>query len=201
MPARTFLAVDIDQALRDRLARVLELAPDDGAKINWVAAANLHVTMNFLGDVDDETLSEVCRLAARVAAAAEPFEFDVPRIACVPPRGRLRMIWAEVADPDGRLADLHAALSSGLAELGFPPEKRRFKGHITLARIRHARHDEAIRRAVGAIAAADLPTQTATHVTVYTSDLRPGGPIYTAQAHGPLGGLAGHVGEPTDRKN
>ena len=200
MAARTFLAVDIDRTLRDRLAGVGQIVPADGAKINWVAAANLHVTMNFLGDVDEETLREVIRLSDRVAADGGPFEFDVPRIACIPPRGRPRMIWAEAVAADGRLADLHTALTSALAVLGFEPEKRRFKGHITLARVRHAREGESLRHAVADLPSDDLPTQTATHVTVYTSDLRPGGPVYIAQGRLPLGRLAGHLDVPTRKK-
>ena len=88
MGVRTFLALDLDEAIRQRLADAQRQIDDPGAKIKWVAPELLHVTMKFLGEVDDAAVANVCELAAGVAALHEPFDFDVRGVTCVPPGGR-----------------------------------------------------------------------------------------------------------------
>lgn len=189
MAVRTFFALDIDEVLRGQLAAVQAGVDCSDAKVNWVRPENLHVTMNFLGDVADDLTADVCRIAAETAAGIEPFDFHVRRVSCIPPRGRLQMIWADVADPTGRMEALHDQLASSLAGLGFKEEHRRFRGHITLARVRFARGESAtrIRQTVDALALADLPDQYAAELVGYGSELSPTGPIYTPLTRAPLG--------------
>lgn len=187
MAVRTFFALDIDDALRQRLAEVSARVDCGRSKVNWVRPENLHVTMHFLGDVDDAKLAEVCRLAGEAAAGVEPFGFHVRGLSCIPPRGAVRMIWADAADPTGRMEALRNSLMSALAGLGFREESRRFKGHITLARVRFGRQVERIRRGVEAAAPAGLPGQFAEELVAYSSRLGPGGPTYEAIARAPLG--------------
>ncbi len=66
MPTRTFLAIDLDDAILDRLEAAQKSLDDGQSKINWVARPNVHLTLNFLGDVPDEILSDVCAIAAGV---------------------------------------------------------------------------------------------------------------------------------------
>lgn len=190
MGTRTFFALDIDEALRGQLAGVAAGIDCGDAKVNWVRPENLHVTMNFLGDVADDMMADVCRAAAETAAGIEPFDFHVRRISCVPPRGPLRMIWADVADPTGRMEALHDQLGSRLAGLGFKAERRRFRGHITLARIKPARRrsEAQIRQAVAGVAIGDPIEQHAAALVACGSRLTPDGPVYTPIAHAPLGG-------------
>ena len=188
MAMRTFFALDIDEALRRQLAEVQGRVGAGSAKINWVRAENLHVTLNFLGDVGDELLADVSGLAARAAAGVEPFEFHVRGVSCVPPRGQVRMIWADVTDPTGRMAALHDAVADCLAGLGFKEEVRRFKGHITLARVKFAPDPRQLRGAVAGLAMGDFPEQSAAELVGYTSRLGLDGPTYTAIIHAPLGG-------------
>jgi len=190
MAVRTFFALDIDEALRGRLSAVQGQVDSSDAKVNWVRPENLHVTMNFLGDVADDVMIEVGRAATEAAAGIEPFDFHVRRVVCVPPQGQLRMIWAEVADPTGRMEALHDDLAGRLAGLGFKEEHRRFKGHITLARIRFARRAASlrIRQAVAGLPGSEFPDQQAAELVAYTSQLTPEGPVYTPISRAPLGG-------------
>ena len=188
MALRTFIAMDIDDATRRRLAAVAARAETGPARINWVAAANLHVTIKFLGDVDDSAVRDVCDAAADAAGGVEPFDFEVLGLLAVPPRGRLRMVWADVADPTGRLADLAARLEDELAELGYPRERRPFRPHVTLARIRSARDPDRLRAAVAPWADEAFGTPRAEALTVYASELTPRGPLYTPLARPALGG-------------
>jgi 2'-5' RNA ligase len=193
MAVRAFFALDIEEVLRGRLSAVQGRVDCRDAKVNWVPPENLHVTMNFLGDVGDDVMGEVRRAATEAAAGIEPFGFHVRRVICVPPRGQLRMIWAEAADPTGRMEALHDDLAGRLAALGFKEEHRRFKGHITLARVRFARRAAGlrIRQAVEDLPGGDFPDQRAAELVGYGSRLTPDGPVYTRIFGAALGGQQG----------
>ncbi len=183
---RTFLAVDIPDALRDQLAGVCEaIDPRDrkACKVTWVAPRNLHVTMQFLGEVSDDQAANVCQAAAEVAGRFAPIPLEVPEVVAVPPAGRrLRMFWAQVADPTGRLAELQRRAGEALAELGFAPESREYRPHVTLGRVKFARSPDALRRRLGGLVDEVFDGFEATGVTVYASELTPRGPIYTPLA-------------------
>ncbi len=178
---RTFLALDIDDAMRKALAQVVPDRPVGGAKVRWVAPENLHVTLHFLGEVADERMAEVCDVVEAVAEAGEPFDFTVEGAVCIPPAGRkLRMVWANVTEPTGRLAELHAELGEALEGLGFHQERRAYRPHITLGRVKYARRPDAVRELVAAHGETRFGVSRADSVTAYGSELRRNGPTYTA---------------------
>jgi len=187
MGVRTFLALDIDEGAREGLVATCRRLEHRGANFKPVEGNNLHVTLVFLGDVADELLPQVCSRAVEAASAIEPFDFDVKGLVCVPPQGQLRMVWACVTDPNGRMARLQALLADAMAELGLRTEERGFKPHITLARIKYAAHPEQFRKAVGELAGADFGIKHAEELVAYTSRLTPSGPIYTPIAKPKLG--------------
>jgi 2'-5' RNA ligase len=187
MPIRTFLALDIVEDTRRRLVKAAGEMDAPGSKINWVAPANLHVTLNFLGQVPDERAHAVCEIAQAVAGQYEPFEFRVAGIKVVPPHGPLRMIWADVAEPTGQLIKLQADLSDAFAGLGLREEARAYKPHITLARVKFIKDPHHLRDIASQYAQQDFGAQHAEEVTIYTSHRGPEGSIYTPIAHAELG--------------
>jgi len=197
MSHRTFIALDVDDAVRRRLAAMrdaIRLAArrsgpgGRGDQINWVLPENFHITLKFLGDVTDAQLADVCRTVQAVAAKTEPFDFTVRGVRAVPPAGReLRMFWADVSESNGSMTKLFASLEQALSPPGFPRENRPFASHITLARVKHTRNADAL-RAAASQAAESASVVRAEHVTVYTSELTPGGSIYTPACRAPLAG-------------
>ena len=188
MPTRTFLALDMDALILDRLAEAQRRLDDGQSKVNWVARENLHVTMNFLGDVPDEILHEVCNLAAAAASEIEPFEFHVQGVACVPPAGQPRMFWAMIDDPTGRMLRLRRALDAALDGLGLRQEDRSFKPHVTLARIKFSKHPRGLRAGAKDLADQEFGVQHAEELVAYASRLGSGGPTYLPLARAKLGG-------------
>ena len=182
MPKRTFVAVDIDEPTRKNLADVRSKLDDPRCKINWVAAENLHVTLKFLGEVEDDLLSKVCNTVADAVAQSGPVEFDVRGITAIgnPSQKSLRMLWAEVDEPTGRLGAIFTKIESTLEPLGFPRENRPFSPHITLARIKHIPKDigNSLRKSASQYSDIDFGFVSAPNITIYTSELTPRGPIY-----------------------
>jgi 2'-5' RNA ligase len=188
MTTRAFLALDLDKPIRDRLLAVRETIDQPGAKISWVAPENLHVTLNFLGDVTDKTLAEVCDRAADVAAGIAPFEFRLRGVRCIPLRsGPVRMLWVDVIYRTGQLKELHEGLDAAFDGLGLKQEERTFRPHITLARVKSAKDYVGLRKAVQPYAEEDFGAQDADELVVYGSQLTSEGPIYTPVARAKLG--------------
>jgi 2'-5' RNA ligase len=200
MPQRTFLALDLEEATLDHLAEVQAELCKGQSSARAVERENLHLTLIFLGDVADDVLAQVCELAAGAAALVKPFEYHVRGIECVPTSGPLRMVWAGVEDPTGRLAALAEGLRAALAGLGLHEETRSFHPHITLARVKSGRQGardlrtshkpyrtEAVRQAAEPYVQTDFGTQFAEEVVIYGSHLTPQGPIYAPTTRVPLG--------------
>ena len=186
MPHRTFLAVDLEPIIRDRLARCQEQVV--GAdRVNLVSPANLHITLQFLGDVNDEVLPEVLDLVSAVAGEVQPFDVDVHGAVVVPPAGPVRMLWAGVRDPTGQMVGLYNLLGEALLGLGLRQEDRRYKPHVTLARVKHLADPRGFRHRAGQLAGEDFGVQHVDRVTAYTSVLSSDGPMYTPLARADLG--------------
>jgi 2'-5' RNA ligase len=186
---RLFVAVELPpawlkalEALQEKLRR--RLRPEDlgGARLRWVRPEGIHVTLKFLGEVNAE----------RLGAIEEALRTAVPR----PPAVRLRLggaggfnrgarptvVWAAVDGDTDALARLAAAVDAAVTPLGFPPERRPFAAHLTLARVPEdlARpYWDRLKAAVAATAApAPPPAMVVEEVALMRSRLRPDGARY-----------------------
>jgi RNA 2',3'-cyclic 3'-phosphodiesterase len=130
---RLFVAIDLPAPARAELARFRDAAADPAV---WrpLPADAIHLTLAFLGHrpaSDVATISDVLR-----AAAGPPPRLALERALLLPPR-RARVLCVSLADPDGTLGELQAHVSDGLAAAGvYVPEKRPFRAHATVARLR-----------------------------------------------------------------
>jgi len=186
MAVRTFIALDLAESTLACLGKVQESLKESAGKVRWVSSKNMHVTLNFLGDVEADALADVVSHAATAAGMIEAFDFEVKGLTCVPPTGQLRMLWAQVIDPSGRMGDLYQALSSELAQLGFEPEKRKFKPHLTLCRVKRMGESHRFRIAADAYRDKSFGTQRAKEIVVYSSQLTPAGAVYAAMGRAEL---------------
>ena len=188
MPTRTFLALPLSEQVVGRLADAQQSLSAAGAQVRWVARENLHLTLKFLGNVEEADTAEVCRLAGEVAAAVEPFDFAVTALEAVPPRGALRMIWAGVVEPTGALARLQRSAEDAYEQMGFEKETRPYRPHLTLGRVKSGRNVAELRAAAERFAETDFGTTPAGEVIVFESRLTPTGPIYSPLTRAAIGG-------------
>jgi RNA 2',3'-cyclic 3'-phosphodiesterase len=188
MAERVFLALEIDAAARAELSGVLAELARIKVSMRPVAAENLHVTLKFLGDVAEADIPAVCAAVDAAATTVEPFELSLEALRARPGAGPLRMIWADVAEPTGRLAALHAACEQRLEVIGFGPEGRFYRPHVTLARI-NARGEQApLRAQVAAMAPLSGRAFRVDGVDVMSSRLTPKGPVYARMHQATLAG-------------
>ena len=188
---RIFVAVEIDEAVRRRVARVsraLAAALEQGRDrpgVAWVAPHNLHLTLQFLGDIDAPALEAVkSRLAPPFAAP--PFEVALSGLGTFPSAGPPRVIWLGVGDGAKALSDLYREVGWRLTGLGFPRDARGFHAHLTLGRIK-ARVAPRLRDGMAAAGAADAGRCLVDRVTLVESRLSPSGATYCVVATSRLG--------------
>lgn len=189
---RLFVACELAAGVVAALARVTkELrarieASAPRARLTWVPAERLHLTVRFIGEVDEGRARDVAGALAP-ALALPPFEITVGEIGAFPPKGPPRVIWAGIAAGRERMADLERAVSARLEACGVPPEARAYSPHLTLARVREAGGLRA--RAVSETApAGPFGTSVVDAITLFQSRMSPDGPTYVPLQHTALRG-------------
>jgi 2'-5' RNA ligase len=185
---RTFVAVLLSDEVRAALAGAIGHLRSRAREVAWVAPENLHVTLKFLGAVDEERLPAVGQALAAVAAAARGFELVIAGLGAFPTPTRPRVLWAGIDAGADALASLARAVEGALAGLGFPREERPFVGHVTLGRVREPRRDPGLARALAAAADRAFGRTAVDRLTLMRSDLGPRGARYTPLGSWPLGG-------------
>jgi RNA 2',3'-cyclic 3'-phosphodiesterase len=132
-PLRLFAAVEIPEEIRVSLAEAVTPVGERFPKARWVPIQNQHVTMKFLGSTYPRLVEWVTGSISAVAGRHAPFPTRVEGLGAFPRGRKARVLWAGLDDGDGRLERLAAALDEALAR-EFPPEKRAFTPHLTVAR-------------------------------------------------------------------
>jgi 2'-5' RNA ligase len=184
---RTFIAVDINQAIRDRLLALQETLARATADVKWVEPENLHVTLLFLGEVGERDLLDVCRIVAEQTAQQPAFSMTVETVGCFPNARRPRTLWVGVGEGTQELCALHDCLETPLLDQGcYRREERKYTPHITLGRVKS--NGPALELGI-ALARHAGWRGGQTHVRellVMGSQLTPKGPVYTVLSRAKL---------------
>ncbi len=133
---RTFVAVDLGAEARTYLAREIARLSRALPSVRWTNPESLHLTLAFLGELDDERLALVEAAAREAARAVKPFTLHVAGLGTFGRPYAPSVVWAGVSGNVRRLIALHVALAAELEARGFPHEARPFSPHLTLARLR-----------------------------------------------------------------
>ena len=125
---RLFVAIELPNEVRDRLWRACCDVP--GAR--WTEAEQMHLTLRFVGEVDELVFRDVEGALEEVRGA--PFELEMRGVGHFPPRGEPRVLWAGIVRSDA-LVSLQKRVESAVERGGVPRDGRRFSPHVTLARL------------------------------------------------------------------
>ena len=177
---RCFVAIDLPDGVRAALdateARLRAAAPR--ADVRWVGSQSMHLTLEFLGEVPEERGAAVQRAIDRVASPTPPLRLVCAGLGVFPGPSRPRVVWAGIQDGVRELGMLAVAVERALEPLGFPLERRPFRGHVTLGRVRSPRGFAPLARALDKGGRSGFGEWTASQVVLYRSHLRPTGSVY-----------------------
>ena len=177
-PIRAFIAVKIPPSpqLRQVIARLERL----GRPVKACDSRALHVTLKFLGDTRVETVPAVAELVADAVRSTSGFTVRLTGLGAFPNAERPTVVWVGI-EPAEPLIQLAGDLENRLKPLGFAPENRSFRPHLTLARIK-GRPPADLIQLLDEHAATDFGTAELNALEVLQSELRPQGPHYTTLA-------------------
>ncbi|WP_442507313.1 RNA 2',3'-cyclic phosphodiesterase [Novipirellula sp. SH528] len=131
---RSFIAIPLSPQVGRTAARLIEALSESGDGIRWVPKDNLHLTLKFLGEVDNVEVPQVCKIIRNVTKDFEPFDLDFAGAGAFPNLDRPRVLCVHIDDPTDSLSRIVARLEKELAEIGFKPEPRDYVPHLTLGR-------------------------------------------------------------------
>ena len=184
---RTFLAIEVSEGVRSRAAELIGCLRGE-TKVSWVAPANMHITLKFLGDQSDEAVAAICQAVREGAASVDPFEFYCQGAGAFPDLQRPRTLWLGVTEGLDEFRKLHAAIDASLARRRFPKDRQQFRPHLTIGRVRASGPQvRQLAEALHAYENFDGGPTAVDEVLVFASELAPSGPTYEVLARAPLG--------------
>lgn len=182
---RCFIALEMPPAVKEHAAGLIKELKPTGADVKWVAAENLHLTLQFLGEVEPGMQPELEAALAGACAGRPPLELAIKGCGAFPGRGQPRVIWLGLSGMIDDLAELAQAVQAANRPLGFEPEARAFRAHLTLGRVRDRRGKKKapplgpLSRELAGLAGHRGPEFTADRAVLMQSTLTGSGPIYT----------------------
>jgi RNA 2',3'-cyclic 3'-phosphodiesterase len=189
---RLFVALDIDDHIRGRIARFLEGVGGFAPDARWVRSESLHVTLKFIGEKSDEDVEKIKGALATIDAAT--FEMSFLGYGFFPSVRAPRVFWAGI-EGGPKLTSLAATVDERLAQIEVPKEEHAFNAHLTLARRgagsgspRHLKADQPnrtfqlLQEKLAALPKPEFGTMMAHEFFLYRSQLSPSGSKYTKLA-------------------
>lgn len=177
---RTFVAFEISNSLKERLAdlqaRLRKFVPN----LKFTLPHQLHLTLKFLGEIEEAELPDLKSALESIAARHKPFDLHPKHLGTFGRPTNITVLWLGLTDPSNGLHQLHADLEFALSRLGHPPEERPFKPHLTLARNKNPNLSRNIRRALDAEPQFKSAAEHVTKLTLYQSVLKADAAVHTA---------------------
>jgi 2'-5' RNA ligase len=183
---RAFIAVSLPEFVLQAMVNAQEDLKGSGLKIRWVRKEGIHLTVKFLGDIDRPDVGRIHSAMKRATQAFSPLVLKGEGIGVFPDLKRPRVVWVGVSGDVKALRALQGELEDQLDDLGFPREKRSFKGHLTLGRIKGRMDGVKLGEALRALGGFRTEPFTVQSVVLFQSDLRPDGAVYSRLAEATL---------------
>ncbi len=176
---RLFFAVPISGEIKDMIDRAISSFPVTDPPWRWIPSRNYHLTLRFLGDTDEDKIHSLEESAARVASATGSFDISFGEFGAFPHFRRPRVIFFRVEEGKEQLAELAGEMEEEMRKLGFEPERRKFRAHLTLARIKRSL-PRAVKVKMESVAPLDSTVrQRVDHIDLMQSILGRGGAEYS----------------------
>jgi len=176
---RTFICIELPEDVRRRLRELQSDLEKYNANIRWVRPESIHLTLKFLGDVEEHSINDIARATEMACSGIAQFTINVQQTGVFPNWRHPRVLWVGIDEPEGNLLKIKQEIELQLTELGYVKEDRKFSPHLTIGRVKSMKMISDVMQ--------DLQKREffagnflAKEVVVMKSDLRPTGAVYTA---------------------
>ncbi|MBN2453398.1 MAG: RNA 2',3'-cyclic phosphodiesterase [Candidatus Omnitrophica bacterium] len=180
---RAFIAIDISESFRGVLERVEASLKYAGADVKWADPASIHLTLKFLGEINDEKCADVKSALDAIAGSVRPFEMTLKALGAFPEMRHPRVIWVGLDRGASEATALAGLVESALSELGFAKEERPFSPHLTIGRVRSPLNRDKLIDKISSVSAGFQPSDAGSYkvssIILFQSTLTPKGSIYS----------------------
>lgn len=179
---RTFIAIELPENIKASLARWQEKLKTAHADIKWVEKDNIHLTLKFLGEVDENKISEISAILEKIGQTYPSYQATISSLGGFPKIEYPRVIWAGIGNGDQETKNIVKQIENSLEEIGIPKEDRLFASHITLGRSRSEKNQKKLGELLGKLKAefTNMESFEVRKITLFKSQLSPKGPTYQA---------------------
>ena len=190
MPSRVrvFIAIKLPEEVRSQAAAHLASlrASVREVRVSWQRADNLHLTLKFLGEIEQARIPSLSQASMRAAEHSQSFKLTIEGTGAFPSRGLPRVLWLGVVDSTGALSHLQTRLEEECAGEGFKREERPFSPHLTVGRVRapQGAHELGRLHREKGFNSAEFEVN---EIYLMRSELGPGGSRYTVISRHELG--------------
>ena len=177
MKVRLFIAIEMADEVRRALGRLQGRMKKSIRGVRWVKPGSIHLTLAFLGNTEEGLVPELRRLLDGVAKRHRPFTLVIRDVGAFPSLRRPRVLWCGVRKGGDECRSLAEQIAEGLSRLGLPQERREFRPHLTLARVKVA----STAREAAALARfrdTEIGTMRVSSISLIRSTLTSEGPLY-----------------------
>ena len=173
---RGFIAIDIN--VTPNILNLLKDITNSNADVKLVEPQNIHITLKFLGDVQEDNIDEIEQIMKDSVKEIEPFTLKLSGTGVFPNQNYIRIVWIGIKDAD-IMETISRSIDERLSQLGFKREKRGFSAHLTIGRVKTAKNKQLLLKAIERYKDFEFSTQEVNSIKLKKSDLTSKGPIYT----------------------
>jgi 2'-5' RNA ligase len=183
---RSFIAIDFPEETRKALEDIQRELKRCGAGVRWVRPSSIHLTLKFLGNIQAAQVEDIARAVAQEIRDQPPITLRPAGLGAFPSLRKPRVIWVGMEGEVQRLIRIQSRVENALEPLGFVREKRGFRPHLTIGRVKERRRLQSLVDAMVTLDMEPFNSFDADEIILYKSDLRPTGAIYTKLHRMPL---------------
>jgi 2'-5' RNA ligase len=133
---RTFIAIDTPEEFKPEISKVQYLLKNVGAEVRWEQEKKFHITLKFLGDVNESIMPGMLSHLDSVLSECSSFELTYGNLGCFPNKKFPKIIWVGAQNSDGNLNKIQSIIEDELISFGFKRENKHFTPHITIGRVK-----------------------------------------------------------------
>ncbi len=176
---RTFIAFELPENIITDIRKIQKGIISYGFRVKWVRPENIHLTLKFLGNIDNADIKKVGKAILESVRGYGPISLRVKGIGVFPGIKRPRVIWMGLSGDTASLIKIQKKLDEKLFAMDFPKEKRQFKGHLTLARVKGNIAANRLFNAITEFKKFESEPFITNKIILFKSDLQPLGAVYT----------------------
>ncbi len=176
---RSFIAFELPENIISSIGKLQKQIKCHGLNARWVHPENIHLTLKFLGDITKTDIENAGGAIIETAKGYAPISLSAKGIGIFPNIKRPRVIWVGIAGQISTLVGLQRELDENLGSIGFAKEKRLFKGHLTLGRIKKKIPLKRLVDAIKKFEGFESEIFTVDQIILFKSVLKPSGSVYT----------------------